>query len=422
MPNSTKPQSLAEMKEARVALESRLDAITSDETRELTIEDANEMKTLQRDIANATQAIRDAEAIEEARLIAIERRRRVERADRPKDSVEGAARHFSYTKFAREALAGRHEGLEQEIMEEGHREAKKAGHTGTLQNPLPASFLKVERAQDSITSNKGDDTIDNQMVALIPALRPKIMMAEMGATVLSGLTAPLDLPRQTTLMSAAWRKEKVAADETDASFDQINLSPKGLSAWASFTREIMFQSSIGIEQFVRGELENAVRRKLDSTFLIGDGQAEDPVGLLSTPNTNTVTTNGTITWGKVVEFWKNLALENADMENLAFYTNPHVAHLLMTTAKVSGTDSKMFMESPTDLLAGYPVRISTQVPNNIGTSPNNNKSALIFGNWKEAIVGQFAGIDLTVDPYSEAKKAMIDIVIHSWVSIPIWCD
>lgn len=402
------------MQEAREALENQLNELTVDETRDLTSEDANQIISLQRQISEETQRIEEATRIEQARLLAAEHRRRRDRATRPQDSVEGQARMFSYTKFARGALTGSQEGLEKEIMEEGHREAKTAGHTGTLQNPLPASFLKVERAQDSITTNKGKETVDKQMGDLIPALRPRIMMAEMGATVLSGLTAPLDLPRQTTLMNAAWRKEKVDASQTDASFDQVNLSPKGLSAWASFTREIMFQSSIGIEQFVRGELENAVRRKLDSSFLIADGQAEDPVGLLNVANTNSVTTSGTISWAKIVEFWKELSLENADMENIAFYTNPHVAYKLMTTVKASGTDSKMLLDTPTSTLAGYPIRISTQVPSNIGTSPNDNKSALLFGNWKEAIVAQFAGIDLTVDPYTEAKKAMIDIIIHSW--------
>lgn len=415
------PQQIAEARAQREELENRLTELTADSTREVSADDAAEIIRLQDEITELSSNIEEGEKTQRARMIAVEHRRKIDRshaARSNRDDVETAGQRFSWTKFIRESLNGKHEGLEAEIRQEGFNEARDFKHMDSPTNPLPSQFLQIRAtSQETSTAGRGQETIDEQLGSLIPALRPRLALARLGATQMTGLTSPIRLPRHVGLPNAAWRGEEAAATQTYATFDDIDLKPHGLSAWVDFTRELAFQSSISVENFIREELGDAIRRKYDSTALIGDGNSDDPVGLLNIVGTNDASIGGggaTPDWADVVNFWKELAVDNADFENMSFLTNPLVAHALMTTPKVSGTDSQMLLDSPTGRLGGYPIFISNQVPSDLTDTVHENQSALIFGNWKEAIVAQWGGIDVVVDPITVKKQAIVEVVVHSW--------
>lgn len=405
-------KTLAEMIEARENLENEMDELIK-EDRDLTDEDSKRIIQLQKEITSMNDDIRAAEEIEKAKQIAAERRRKIDRANRPKDTIEEAPKRFSFLRFIQGCLEGNHEGLEAEVVAEGMREAKRTSHVDSMQNPLPSSFIRANE-QDASTTGFGKETIDTDLGGLIPALRPKLKVSQLGARHLN-LTRPLDLPRQTEVMKAAWRGEKQAADQTYAKFDNIELRPHGLSAWTSFTRELAFQSDLSVESFVRQELEDAIQRKLDQDFLTGTGLSGQPKGLLKLNGTldGNVQDPTKITWADIVNFWTKIVTNNADADKMKFYTNPLVADWLMSTPKVDGTDSKMLLDDPRSTLSGYDIVLSNQVPNDIADGDHDN-SVMIFANWDDALIAQFAGVDFIVNPYTEAKKAMVEVISHTW--------
>ena len=414
-------RSLDEIREAREALELELNTLLTEvenEEREFGSEESNQVISLTRQIKDEQSLIDARMAIEQKRLADAERQRRIDRAHNSNpDTVEGQAKQFRWMKFLHGCLERNHEGLEAEISQEGEREAKGVGHITRLNNPLPSSFLQVsQRDLSAGTTNEGKETVDTTMGSLIPALTPNLGVMQMGARMLK-LTAPISYPREKTLMTAAWKAEKAAAAETTSTFDNIDLSPKRLAAWTEFTKDLLFQSSISVDTFVRDRLGSTIRRKLDKDLLIADGNSDDPIGLLNIANTNSAAIGGSganPTWAKIVNFWKEIALDNADVATLRWLTNPTVAHSLMTTAKVSSTDSKMLLDSINGDLGGYPIHISTQVPGDLTDSSYENQSALIFGNWSDFLVAQFSGLDFIVDPYTKGKEAMVQVIVHSW--------
>ena len=38
----------------------------------------------------------------------------------------------------------------------------------------------------------------------------------------------------------------------------------------------------------------------------------------------------------------------------------------------------------------------------------------LFGNWADLLIGQWGALDLTVDPYTEADKAFVRIIVNSY--------
>jgi HK97 family phage major capsid protein len=72
-------------------------------------------------------------------------------------------------------------------------------------------------------------------------------------------------------------------------------------------------------------------------------------------------------------------------------------------------------------LLGYPVHISSNVPSNLtkGTA-SGICSAIIFGNWQDVILASFGdGIDLVVDPFSNATAGQTRIIANSYVDVGI---
>jgi hypothetical protein len=67
-----------------------------------------------------------------------------------------------------------------------------------------------------------------------------------------------------------------------------------------------------------------------------------------------------------------------------------------------------------DALNGYRAFVSTQVPSNLTKGDGTGLHSVLFGNFNELIVGQWAGLDVVVDPYTGAKNALVSIVVNSW--------
>ena len=70
-------------------------------------------------------------------------------------------------------------------------------------------------------------------------------------------------------------------------------------------------------------------------------------------------------------------------------------------------------------LNGYRAGFSTQVPSTLTKGSNNDCHAIIFGNFNDLIVANWAGVDIVVDPYTLAKKGSVQVVVNSFWDIAL---
>ena len=327
---------------------------------------------------------------------------------------------YSLMRAIRMAAKGKElDGLEGEMAQEARREAQRSGLTlsGNLQIP---GMLKRELTAG--TASEGGNTVATDLGDLIPILEPKLKVRELGATYLTGLVGNLDLPRNNADATATWEGENDANAETSPTFDKISLTPKRLGAFTDISKQLMAQSSIDVENFVRGRLSFAVAKALDLAAINGSGSAPEPRGILNTSGIGDVAggTNGaTPDWADIVDLESALAVDNADMGSLAYLTTPGIRGYLKKTIIDSGSGQFIWPVNATEI-NGYPVDVSTQVPSTLtkGTA-SGIAHAIIFGNWADLIIGQWAGYDVVVDPYSNSKNAIVTIVVNSWWDIAV---
>jgi len=385
-----------------------------EEKRELTEEETTEYDGHLADMRNIDKEIARAEETERRQLEMANTHINHENEKREK----AEASQFSFLRFINGASKNKLEGFELEMHQEAVREAKVAG-VAIQGYGIPTIVPGVQKRDLSATGgssgSEGGVMVQTDVMGFIDALTAKMVLKDMGATFLTNLVGNVDIPKITTASTATWEGENDAGAETQPTFGKISLTPNRLGAYAQISKQLIAQTSYSAEQIARNDIERAIRLAVESAAINGSGSSNIPTGILNQSGIGSVAggTNGLApTWAHIVALEKEVAVDNADLGSLHYLTNPKVRAKLKTVAV--GTDQRMVWGMD-NTLNGYSVGMTTQVPSDLDKGTvTGSLSAIIFGNFSDLIVANWAGIDIVVDPYTSAKNAMVDLVINSW--------
>ncbi len=100
---------------------------------------------------------------------------------------------------------------------------------------------------------------------------------------------------------------------------------------------------------------------------------------------------------------------NATSSEKVFIVNPSAKGVLKTTEKSTGT-AKYLMEG--NELDGYKVLTSNSVAKALQVGAD--EAGVVFGAFNDYVIGQWGGIDLTVDPYTQAANGKVRLVINAY--------
>jgi HK97 family phage major capsid protein len=248
----------------------------------------------------------------------------------------------------------------------------------------------------------GGQVVDTTLMtsSFIELLRNRAVAMRLG-TPMGGLVGNFDLPKQNSGAGGYWIGEDADAPEDILELGQIGLRPKTVAALSEITRRMLMQSSMDVEALVRSDLATALALTIDKAFFYGTGASDQPTGIANTSGINAVTfaATGAPTYAEVVKMESEIAASNADVSSMAYVMASALRGTMKTTEKFSGTSGQPIWE-PGNSVNGY----STEVTNQIQTGD------LIFGNFADAIIGMWGGLELTADPYTNSAKGRLRIV------------
>ena len=255
---------------------------------------------------------------------------------------------------------------------------------------------------------KGTDHLGDRF---IDALRAKSIIFDIGARRMSGLVGDVAIPALNAKTTAYWVAENGAPTEGAPTVRQITMSPKTVGCYVDLSRKLMLQSDPSAEGIFRGDMVAQIASAIDSAAINGSGSSNQPTGILNTSGIGSVAlgTNGAApTWASVVNLIKEIAIDDAEVGSRAFLTSPAGAGKLRSTAKVSGTDSKMILDDRSELF-GYRVISSSLVPSNLTKGTGSSLSAMIFGNFNDLVIGEWGGLDVLFDPYTGSSTGSMRV-------------
>ncbi len=262
--------------------------------------------------------------------------------------------------------------------------------------------------------NVGAATAGGNLVAteldagsFIDLLRNASALDQAGATVLTGLTGNVAIPRQSGAATAYWVAESGAPTESQQTVDQVSLTPRTVAAYTDYSRRLMIQSSIDVENMVRNDLARVIALKIDYAGLYGTGSSSEPLGLKNTTGIGTEDfAADTPTFAEVVALESDVATANALAGNPVYLMNAAMRGGLKTKAKDAG--SGLFVMEGNEV-NGYRGVLSNQV----------ESGDLWFGNFADLIIGYFSGLDIMVDPYTNSTSGTVRVVAMQDVDIAI---
>lgn len=331
-------------------------------------------------------------------------------------------RPYSLTRAAEAQFSGdwSNAGFERDCSEELARMAGRAA-TGVY---VPAVALSGQR--DLLTTANAGAMIgtDHMGSAFIDSLKPEVKVLQLGARAMNGLRGNVSIPRMPVGTSAEWIAEDSAATESAPTFDNVTLNLRKVSARTRISRRQMKQSDPAIDAILQSDLRAQIAIALDRAAINGAGSALEPLGILSTPGIGTLPVDGedgrVLTWAHITQLMAQVEDANAPMQSLGFLSNAKVKAGLLSTPKFPSGDSPILETSGSDLImAGARAAFTSLVPSNFTLGSGTGLSALIFGAWQELLIGQFGGMDLIADPYTQSAEGNVRLTIHAEFDIAL---
>lgn len=271
----------------------------------------------------------------------------------------------------------------------GMKEMRKAGL-----NTIGQIYLPTEKRAVSVAT-EGVDVVATDLYDIIEPLRAKNVLLNAGAKFYTGLSNNVQLPVMTGA-NVGWAGE-VGEVAGNTAFNNVQLTPKRLTAFVDISKMLLAQDSIGVENAIRKDLINAINSKIESTILgSGAKTAGSPAGMFNGKTPTKVTDfEGLVSLEALVE-------ENNVLGDIAYIASPSAKASFRNMMKGSkGTAQLAFIDSSLD---GTPVYSTSNVA----------AKQFIVGDFSNLAIGQFGGIDITVDPFSKASTGMVRLVINAY--------
>jgi HK97 family phage major capsid protein/HK97 family phage prohead protease len=313
-------------------------------------------------------------------------------------------------------------GIEREMIQEGEREAAASGLGLGRGITLPSFLVRDMTATGGSSGNQGGNTIATQKVGLLDDFFNASIMRQLGATVLTGLTQNVDLPRLIAGTAAAKKTENAAADEVSPTTGVLSLSPKRLPAFIDLSQQLLLQSSSAIEQMIRMHLTNQLLATQEASFFHGGGTSE-ATGIAATVGIGSVAggTNGAApTFAHMLSLESAVDTTNALGGSLCYATNGQIKAKLKSTPKQSSGVEGNFVinDMAPNVINGYRAEFSNAISRTLtkgSTTGVDVCSAIFFGNFADYVIGYWGGLQLELlRDSNNAKSGLYTLVANTY--------
>jgi len=324
------------------------------------------------------------------------------------------AKEYSLFKAIKQHVnEGRLDGLEKEVQEELSSKYRNA--TGKVADGLlipaeywNASTSRPQNASTAGTGTSGGNTVGTEMQEITDYLRDYSILPKVGATIFRDSQGNLEFPRSTAGYTGTFDAETDTISNADATFAaNLVLTPKRVGAGTAVSKQLLAQSSVDFEAWVRGELQYGIASAIDRAAINGAG-GDAPTGVLNASGTDAYTWNSAnALWTNIVDQIADYRDNNAPLANASWLTDTSVWAGWYKTQLAASTGTFVIEEDVNNngySVAGRPFCEHTDV----------TAGKVILGDFSQLFVALWGGIQLTYDPYSQKKSGQVELYAETF--------
>ena len=319
--------------------------------------------------------------------------------------VERVNGSFSLSRAVAAVANGRNlEGAEAEWASEASKEARSQGLQMAGQIAIPSIALRTADDFQATAGEAGAGFVPTVVPAAIEALRAPTVLEGLGTTVIRNATGNLQFPRVSTKATGTGATEVAADSDSGLDMDQLTLNPQRVAAKTKYSKQLILQGGSEIDQLISNELAAAMNAYVDDYGF-------DTI--MASTAVNQVVTADDVLDAAIVNAMEAAALEDgANLAGASYIMSPKAYELSKALAQVDAVNAlwdagrfNMYNAVATPYLVNSTLDVAVG-----GSTVGGN---MIFGNFQQGgILAYFGGIDLLVDPYSDAGTAQIALHVN----------
>jgi HK97 family phage major capsid protein len=309
--------------------------------------------------------------------------------DKPMDE---AAKRFSFTRAIDGLLSGNITGLEREIAAEGAKEMRAVG--GEVSgNGIVVPLAMLQRA---VVAINGTAAVENQ--SFEQGIYANTILGELGVTRLTSTSdSRIPILGQVT---TEWETETGDANDGGSALSKKDLAPRRLAAFVDYTKRAAMQHNESLEALLVSSIQQAVAAKIEKAVFTDESAAGAYKPIFDGKTAKTASTLTAVVMAIVQEVMD----ENQNRGNLGFAASSKLFSDLMVAAQIANVNPLVVNSQ----IMGAILRFSTQM------AQISTKDVIYYGDWSKLQIAQFGGIEILVDPYTQATKGTTRLVLNSY--------
>lgn len=287
-------------------------------------------------------------------------------------------------------------------------------------------FVPVEaynRAFTAGTAAEAGNLIQTSVLGneFVDVLRNSMVLNSLGIRVLGGLTSNIAIPRKSAASTIASYSEIAAITASNPTTTQITMAPKRVGGQVVYSKQALIQGNPDVDMMLRDDLANGVAVQIENLGINGTGASNQPRGLFNFNGIGSVVggTNGlALAWSHLVDLESACANANSEPDAKAGYLiNTKVRGA--SKKNVKGTNLPFIWDGGAQPLNSYRAAVTNNVPSTgtKGTSSGVCSSAAFASDWSDMVLALFGGLDIVVDPYTQAGTGQVVITANQFIDV-----
>ena len=258
------------------------------------------------------------------------------------------------------------------------------------------------RADPILTST--DTTILNKQVfAGVDVLTSpgEQFLRDLGVTFFPGLNGQFVVPSMTQ-DTGTFPGENTNAAKTDASsLSSLTLAPRRVAHTQAISKETLAQTNPAIYNSIIQNLVNGFWNCVANDLF---DQVRTDCGSTNEKNMGLPTAESALSFTTLVNM--EASVGDYILAKPAYVVTPAARAYLATTAKMTNQGG-IFEDG---MVNGYPCF----------SVPAQNPKVISFGDWSKACVGTWGQVNIIVDPFTDAKKGLINLTLEGMVDTGVY--
>ena len=368
-------------------------------------QDLQEIELLKAIIDEQEQKIKE---LQEAQTEPESDENRADDDDEKKDEIEPSDTQINNTEPEPEPTDESTDNDEDEEKEKNQNNRnismEKFSLTKEIRSAIENGTNKIDMRAYTVT-DEGNDVVGTDVFDIFAPLRAKNVLTDAGVRVITGIKNNVQVP-VFGATEAKFADEVANASDGTGAITSVKLSPKRVTAKVPVSLELLAQDSIGIENMIREDLQNAVSAAVEDKVFGRQAESTDVYAGIINGVAN-ASISDVSTFAALTNMEATVETANVDVSKCKYVVSPSGRGKLRAMPKSTKTTELVMQNGEID---------GTEV---LSTGHLNDVSVnVIYGDWSNIVVGAWDNVQIdTVRDTASLSAGTVNLIVNAYVDV-----